>query len=65
MPYVTRTPQEYISNNNKTETRRIFVHAPHHPNNPAHKELNSIANKLKEAINKERDQELDRIIITY
>ena len=34
MPYVTRTPQEYISKNNKTETRRLFVHVIHHPQQP-------------------------------
>ena len=65
IPNVTRTPQDYISNNNKTKTRRLFVHVPHHPNNPAHNKLKSIANELKEAINKERDQELDHIIIAY
>ena len=65
MPHVARTPPIYISNNTRTKTRRIFVHAPHHPNNPAHHELTSLANTLKEAINKEREEELDRIIIAY
>ena len=65
MPHVTRTPPIYISNNTRTKTRRLFVHNPHHPNNPTHKELTSLANTLKEAINKEREEGLDRIIIAY
>jgi len=65
MPHVTRTPPIYISNNTRTKTRRLFVHASHHPNNPAHQELTSLANTLKEAINKERDKGLYRIIIAY
>ena len=65
MPHVTRASPIYISNNTRTKTRRLFVHAPHHPNNPAHQELTSLANTLKEAINKERDEGLDQIIIAY
>ena len=65
MPYVTREPQTYISNNNRTETRRLFVHAPHHPTNPKHTEMKAIANTLKEGINKELDEKLERIIIAY
>ena len=63
--HVTRAPPQYISNNTRTKTKRLFVHVPHHSNNPAHKKLTSFANKLKEAINKERDQELEWIIIAY
>mmetsp|Transcript_32516 Transcript_32516/g.35002 ORF Transcript_32516/g.35002 Transcript_32516/m.35002 type:complete len:107 (+) Transcript_32516:322-642(+) len=67
LPHVSRYPPTYISNNNKTETRRLFVHVPHHPNNLAHNKLKSITNKLKKEINKERekDHELERIITAY
>ena len=65
MPHVNRAPPLYISNNTRTKTQRLFVHVPYHPNNPTHQELTSLANTLKEAISKERDERLELIISAY
>ena len=50
---------------NDTTTNDLYIHLPHHPNNPSTQELRTIANNLKEAITSSSTLELDRIIIAY
>ena len=63
IPVVTREPPTYISNNNTPKNNNIYIHLPHHPNNPSHKELQAITNVLKEEIKDEFD--FERVIIAY
>jgi hypothetical protein len=58
---------EHKLNNDDDESNEnnIYIHLPHHPNNPPTNELRTIADNLKIEISKQSDIKLDRIIIAY
>jgi hypothetical protein len=48
-----------------TPNKDIYIHLPHHPNNPTTEELRIIANNLKKEITTATTLDVERIIIAY
>ena len=64
MPNPKNEPKTYDEEDGNIENN-IYIHLPHHPNNPPTSELRTIADNLKIEISKQSDLKLDRIIIAY
>jgi hypothetical protein len=53
------------NNDEDTPNKDIYIHLPHHPNNPPTDELRTIANNLKKEITTSTELDVERIIIAY
>ena len=63
MPIVTRHPKPTPNNDSDAINKDLYIHIPHHPNNPTTDDLRNIANTLKEEISPHFD--FNRVMITY
>lgn len=59
------TLQPIPTNDTDTPNKNLYIHLPHHPNNPFTDKLRIIANNLKEEITKQTNLDVERIIIAY
>jgi hypothetical protein len=64
LPNPTLQPST-TNDNDETTNNDIYIHLPHHPNNPTTNELRTITNNLKKVITSSSNLELNRIIIAY
>jgi hypothetical protein len=53
------------NNNDDAPNKDLYIHLPHHPNNPSADELRTIANNLKKEITTQTNLDIERIIIAY
>jgi len=59
------TLQPPTNDDDDTPNKDLYIHLPHHPNNPSTSELRTIANNLKEEITKQTNLDVERIMIAY
>jgi hypothetical protein len=64
LPNPTLQPST-TNDDDETTNNDIYIHLPHHPNNPTTNELRTITNNLKKVITSSSNLELNRIIIAY